>query len=166
MDWRKEAQLSNISSLDTSFQYLAIGWGDKGFYLQTPTWADLKASTAFKAAFGLNTTALHATYYKTMTIGTTCRRIDISSDQYVRLINYVTDSAQKDENGHWINIKTTANYNKRDAFYEAKGRYSLFYTCNVWANNALKESGQKYSYWTPFDTGIFLNYEDQLSSEE
>jgi len=31
--------------------WLAFGWGDKGFYLNTPTWADLKFSTAVKAAF-------------------------------------------------------------------------------------------------------------------
>ena len=30
-----------------------------------------------------------------------------------------------------------------DAFYEAKGRYSLFFTCNTWTNNALKICKQK-----------------------
>ena len=34
-------------------EYLSFGWGDKGFYLDTPTWADLKFSTAFIAATGL-----------------------------------------------------------------------------------------------------------------
>jgi hypothetical protein len=31
--------------------YVAIGWGDKGFYLHTPSWAELKLSTALRAAF-------------------------------------------------------------------------------------------------------------------
>ena len=72
MDWSKEVKFENTVSQDTVAQYLAVGWGDKGFYLQTPTWADLKFSVAFKAATGLSTTAIHATYYQTMKEDTNC----------------------------------------------------------------------------------------------
>lgn len=51
-DWSKEIKYSHIKGKDTAFEYLAFGWGDKAFYLETPTWADLKFSTAFNAAFG------------------------------------------------------------------------------------------------------------------
>lgn len=34
-----------------SFDFITIGWGDKGFFLDTPTWAELKVSTALNAAF-------------------------------------------------------------------------------------------------------------------
>ncbi len=159
IDWSKEVKFSNTSSKDTSYKYLAMGWGDKGFYLETPTWAELRASVAFKAATGLGATALHATYYQEMHIDSTCRKINISKNQYSRLIEYINQSIQQDTNGHWINIKTNANYGSTDAFYEAKGSYSLFHTCNTWANNGLKSCGQKHCYWTPFDTGIFINYE-------
>jgi uncharacterized protein (TIGR02117 family) len=158
MDWSKEIKYSNTSSSDTSFQYLAMGWGDKGFYLQTPNWSDLKASVAFKAAFALSTTAIHATYYPEMRENDACKKIMISRDQYARLVNYITQSFQKDSSGHMINIKTNANYGKTDAFYEANGSYSMFHTCNTWANNGLKASGQKCCLWTAFDTGIFLKY--------
>jgi hypothetical protein len=43
-------------------------------------------------------------------------------------------------------------------FYNAKGRYSLFYTCNTWANQALKSANQKAALWTIFDFGIFQHY--------
>lgn len=158
IDWSTEVKFSNTVSRDTSYQYLAMGWGDKGFYLQTPTWADLKFSVAFKAAFALSTTAIHATFYKTLQEDSACKKIMISREQYARLINYITSSFQKDENGHFINIKTNANYGKADAFYEANGSYSMFHTCNTWANSGLKASGQKCCLWTPFDTGIFLKY--------
>ena len=45
-----------------------------------------------------------------------------------------------------------------DAFYDAKGKYSLFYTCNTWANCALKAANQKASLWTVYDKGIFCHY--------
>ncbi len=159
MDWSKEIKFSHTESKDSTYNYLGLGWGDKGFYLETPTWADLKTSVAFKAATGLSTTAIHATYYHNMTIDSTCRKIDISKEQYNRLITYITDSFQKNKDGHWMHIETEANYGNSDAFYEANGSYSLFHTCNTWSNNALKYSGQKHCFWTPFDTGIFLNYE-------
>ena len=158
IDWSKEVKFSNIVSKDSCANYLAMGWGDKGFYLETPSWAELKASVAFKAAFALSTTAIHATYYDKMRVGESCRRIDISREQYRRLINYIKTSFQTDRKGHFMHIPTTANYGDSDAFYEANGRYSMLHTCNTWANNALKSCGQKACLWTPFDTGIFLKY--------
>ena len=87
-----------------------------------------------------------------------CKKIMISTDQYAKLIDFITASFQKDSQGNFINIKTTANYGKNDAFYEANGSYSMIHTCNTWANNALKSCDQKACFWTPFDTGIFLKY--------
>src|ERR1700750_1681517 len=73
IDWTKEIKFANTHLADTSkIKWLAMGWGDKGFYLQTPTWADLKFSVAFKAAFGLSTTAIHATYYDTLIQNAAC----------------------------------------------------------------------------------------------
>jgi uncharacterized protein (TIGR02117 family) len=158
MDWSQEVKFDNTSSKDTLAQYLAVGWGDKGFYLQTPTWADLKFSVAFKAATGLSTSAIHATFYKTMQVGNDCIELKISKEQYTRLVKYVKNSFTKDAQGHFMNIKTNANYSKNDAFYEAGGSYSMAHTCNTWANNGLKCCGQKAAYWTPFDSGIFGQY--------
>jgi uncharacterized protein (TIGR02117 family) len=159
LDWSKEIKFSNAHLADTTkMKWLAMGWGDKGFYLQTPTWADLKFRVAFKAAFDLSTTAIHATFYDSLHEGKSCKKIMISNGQYTRLINYITGSFQKDSAGHVIKIVTTANYNNADAFYEANSSYSLFHTCNTWANNGLKKCGQKACLWTPFDTEIFLKY--------
>lgn len=160
INWSKEILYSNTLANDTTQKYLAMGWGDKGFYLETPTWAELKPSVAFKAATGLSTTAIHATYYSEMIEGESCKRIMISKEQYQRLINYITNSLQKDNMNHYINIKTNANYGKNDAFYEANGSYSLFHTCNTWANNGLKSCGQKCCLWTPLDKGIFEKYKN------
>lgn len=159
LDWSREIKYANTHLSDTNHvKYLGMGWGDKGFYLETPTWADLKFSTAFKAAFALSTTAIHATYYDTLVQDSACKKIMISNAQYGRLIQYITGSFQHDSAGHVMHIVTNANYGKTDAFYEANGSYNLFKTCNTWANTALKKCGQRACLWTPFDTGIFLKY--------
>ncbi|GEC71874.1 hypothetical protein FFL01_14130 [Flavobacterium flevense] len=158
MDWSKQIRFKNTQAADSTYKYIALGWGDKGFYLETPEWSDLKASVAFKAASGLSTTAIHATYYKQMKLGNDCKSMLISKEQYQRLITYITDSFQKDSDGNFIPIKTNANYGKTDAFYEANGSYSIFKTCNSWANTGLKACGQKCCLWTATDSGIFSKY--------
>jgi len=158
MDWSCEVKFENTISKDTTARLMAFGWGDKGFYLNTLTWAQLKFSVAFKAATGLSTSAIHATFYKSLSEGSDCKKIMISKAQYGHLINYIQNSFKTDSAGQIINIPTTANYNQYDAFYDAKRRYNIFYTCNTWANNALKAAGQKACVWTPFDKGIFWQY--------
>jgi uncharacterized protein (TIGR02117 family) len=158
VDWSKQLPFENTTGKDTTAGFIAFGWGDKGFYLETPTWADLKFSTAFKAATGLSHSAIHATYYRRLNEGKDCIKLEIDSAQYARLVKYIQDTFDKDANGNCIHIVTNANYGSTDAFYEAKGSYHLFHTCNTWANNGLKSCGQKACLWTPFDKGIFYQY--------
>lgn len=161
IDWTKEIKYQHILAKDTTYPYLAFGWGDKGFYLETPTWADLKLSVAFKAVFGLSSTAMHTTYYKQMRENDSCYKMYISPSQYDRLIQYISNTFKRDSAGNIIYIKTNANYGNTDAFYEAQGRYNLFYTCNTWANQALKICGQKHCLWTPLKKGIFEAYKSE-----
>lgn len=158
IDWSEEIKLANTQSNDPTMRYLAFGWGDKGFYLDTPTWAELKPSTAFEAAFFLSSSAMHTTFYHEMEEGDKCIKITISPDDYRRLIAYIKDSFDHDTKGgiQWI---PGHSYGTDDSFYEARRVYSFLYTCNTWANNALKYCGQKASLWTAFDTGIFYQYQ-------
>ena len=64
IDWSQKFLYEDTVAKDSTLRYIAIGWGDKGFYLDTPTWADLKFSTAFKAAFWLGNSAIHTTFIK------------------------------------------------------------------------------------------------------
>lgn len=161
-DWSREIQYAHTESGDTTLQYAAFGWGDKGFYLQTPEWSDLKFSVAFKAMFHLGATAMHVTFYKQMVTGADCKEIRISREQYRNLVVFLRASFESDANGRVIPIPTVNDgYGKDDAFYEAEGVYDLFNTCNTWANNALKACGQRACLWTPSDKGIFYQYRDR-----
>ena len=159
IDWSQQIPFENTLSKRTDFKYLAIGWGDKGFYLDTPTWADLKFSTAFKAAFWLSESAMHCTYYEKMTVGKDCVRLNLTRQQYLDLIKFINDKFDRGQNGKPILIKTDAVYGKNDAFYDAKGSFSFLDTCNTWSNNGLKAAGQKAALWTPSDFGIFQHYQ-------
>ena len=157
-DWSTVIPFEDTKSQRTDFNYLSVGWGDKGFYLDTPEWKDLKVSTAFYAAFWLGESAMHCTFYDQMTESEDCKKIMLTDQQYADLIQFVNDKFDHDEKGNVIKIKTDAVYSENDAFYEAKGSYSFLYTCNTWTNNGLKAAGQKAALWTPTDFGIFQHY--------
>lgn len=158
MDWSRLLPYANILSKDSNYSFIAFGWGDKGFYLQTPEWKDLKASVAFRAMFGLSTTAMHITYHHQLEVSEHCRKIMLSKKQYQRLCQYIISSFQVDEEKKLRFIPTTAVYGQDDAFYEAQGRYHLFHTCNTWANSGLKEAGLRCCFWTPHGSAIFEKY--------
>ncbi|MDD3005201.1 TIGR02117 family protein [Flavobacterium sp.] len=157
-DWSKIIQYKHIKSKDSTLQYIAFGWGDKGFYLNTPEWSDLKVSTALVAASGIGESAMHATFMDKPIEGIDCVKLKISSQEYYNLINYVESSFEwdKDKSPIWIDATT---YGLNDSFYEAKGAYNLFYTCNTWSNNALKVMNQKAALWSVTDRGIFQQYQ-------
>lgn len=157
-DWTNQLKPEHTKAKDSTYQYAALGWGDKGFYLETPTWEDLKATTALKAASGLSATAMHVTFYKDLKESNSCKKLQISSDNYKKLILFINESFQT-KSGEFLKIETDAVYGKHDVFYEANGSYSLFYTCNSWANQALKAANQKAALWTISDSGIFRHYE-------
>jgi uncharacterized protein (TIGR02117 family) len=157
-DWSTQLKFEHTKSKDTTYQYVALGWGDKGFYLETPTWADLKASTAIKAASGLSTSAMHVTFYKHLKENQSCKKLQVSLENYKKLIAFINESFQT-KSGEFLKIETNAVYGKHDVFYEANGSYSLFYTCNSWANQALKAANQKAALWTISESGIFRHYE-------
>ncbi|MBY0486285.1 MAG: TIGR02117 family protein [Flavobacteriaceae bacterium] len=157
-NWSSQIKFENTKSKDTTATYLAFGWGDKGFYLDTPEWSDLKASTAFNAAFGLSDSAMHTTFYKAIKENKNCIKITISKENYKKLVANIEDTFQFDSSQNPLFIEATT-YGNDDSFYEAKGNYSLFHTCNSWANETLKSSNQKAAFWTVIDSGIFCHYQ-------
>lgn len=157
-DWSQEIKFENTQAQDSTNNFIAFGWGDKGFYLNTPEWSDLKASTAFNAAFGLSTSAMHTTFYKSLRESKTCVKITVSNENYQKLVDYIESGFQHDANQQPIFIAATT-YGKNDSFYEANGKYNLFQTCNSWANAGLKAANQKAALWTVTDTGIFCHYQ-------
>src|SRR5690606_2012980 len=73
---------------DLKPRYVGRGWGDKGFYVNTPEWKDLKVSTALVAALGMGETALHVTYYYDVQENDMCYKVMIDKKQYNIIRDY------------------------------------------------------------------------------
>lgn len=156
-NWHKIAPLHDLRIKDTSYSFVAFGWGDQGFFLNTPQWSDLKFSTAFDALFYRGKTAIHVVFQSEPSTGKLCKQLFISDAQYYKLATYIERSFKKERSGLPICIRNRG-YWDHDAFYEAKGKYSLFSTCNSWINGGLKYSGLPACLWTPLSYGIFDKY--------
>jgi len=156
-DWTSLLQWKHTKSKDSVFQYVAIGWGDRDFYLNTPTWSDLKVTTALKAALHLGNSAMHTQFYATISESEKCKKIEISSAEYRKLVDFISESFRVNESGNFSPI-LNAHYNANDAFYEANGTYDLFTTCNSWTNSALKVAKQRAAVWALTDNDILRHY--------
>ena len=153
-DWTTFIDTSDYSK-NSSFEYIAIGWGDKGFFLDTPSWAELKFSTAVDAIFFPSPCAMHV-QYKSIKPQENERvaKEKISVENYQALISYIQSSfVLKDQKPIFI---VGTSYWGTDHFYEAKGNYHMFNTCNSWTNEALKSAGLK--------TAAFVAFPDVIMS--
>ncbi|MDF1695290.1 MAG: DUF2459 domain-containing protein [Saprospiraceae bacterium] len=135
-------------------QFVAFGWGDKGFYLETPTWGDLTFSTAIHAMFWNSETAMHVSRYKNTY--SDWKKIPICDKQLQSLLLYIQKSFKKNQNQKIMEIQNSG-YSYYDTFYEANGSYSCIQTCNFWVNKGLKRADIKTSIWSPFDRGILYH---------
>ncbi|MBD1423305.1 TIGR02117 family protein [Sphingobacterium chuzhouense] len=160
IDWSAVFPFENTRARNPNQHYIGIGWGDKGFYLNTPEWKDLKLSTALVAVLGMGETALHITYYYRVLENDRCYKVMIDENQYNIIKNYILESLDQDLSGNPVYIETAAQYGQHDAFYEAKGAYHLFFSCNTWTNKMLKKANLPAGIWTVFDKGILRHYRD------
>ena len=129
-------------------RYALFGWGNRHFYMETRTWNDVKVMTVLKAFAGIGDTVVHVELCSHNSWDSErSRRIRISPDQFRKLSVFLLETMKTSEDGKLVPVPN-AHYHDSDAFYEAKGSYHLFRTCNVWAGAGLKKAGIRVGYWT------------------
>lgn len=152
-DWVRFAPLESPAARPAP--YVLVGWGDRGFFLDTPTWDDLSVSTALAAVFWPTPAVMHVYHrYWLPADGEGCVRLQLREAEYRALVAYIEDSFARDERGAPV-LVPGRNYTPSDVFYEGVGSYHLLHTCNNWASGALAAAGVRQPLWSPFDGAIF-----------
>ncbi|WP_233503420.1 TIGR02117 family protein [Sphingomonas psychrotolerans] len=126
--------------------HLAFGWGDRDFYLNTPTWWDVNPLRVARAMAGAGETVMHVSHIAEPQIGPDAKAITLSPEEYRRLAAFLR--------GTFGEGAPARGYGAADAFYGARGGYSLFRTCNAWTGEALRAAGVRAGIWTPFPSGV------------
>ena len=150
IDWTALFDPRDARAVPPDAEFVAIGWGDRAFYLHTPTWADLTLRRAVGALFGANASLLHVTWLTRAQLRQGAYAMPLSPRQYRQLADHVRDSLP----GGRATVLPGAGYGPEDAFYEAEGSYHLFETCNTWTGRGLRRAGVPVSRWTPFDFNV------------
>jgi uncharacterized protein (TIGR02117 family) len=154
MDWRPLVPGEHLRDARWGAgNYVALGYGNRTFYLETPTWGDLTMSNAFLAAFGRGRSLMHADHDFDPQPTDYQRPIMLSHDEYRRLVEFARASFQLDAQGRTMPL-IGRGYGGSDMFYEAVGPYNAFYTCNGWTGRALREAGVRTGLWTPLSQSI------------
>ena len=154
IDWREEFPADCFAGETSQATHVAIGWGDRGFFIHTPTWADLRFSTAAKALLWPSETCLHVSLTRAEYFGDDARSVFISEAEYERLVDYVRASFQRRADGSVHQIDDAA-YSSNDAFFRARGRYHCLNTCNSWVGRGLQAAGVRTGWLTPLPKTLF-----------
>lgn len=129
---------------------VAFGWGDRAFYLATPSWADLDPALALTAAFGSGQTVVRATP-RAHALG--AQPILLSPFQYRQLVAGIQRQIRTGPDGAAV-LVNHPGYGVGDRFAEAHGRYSALVTCNEWVAARLAEAGLAMPRWSPLPQAI------------
>ncbi len=151
VDWSMVFRPTDLASSDLAGNWMIIGWGDRDFFLDTPTWADVRPRTLISAAMGSGRSLIHVDHLDAPMPGKDMRPITVSQAEYRQLSAIIHRALMMDADGHPTAIP---GYGSRDIFYPARGRYSLFHTCNSWTADTLAEAGIIAPLWTPFSGGV------------
>ncbi len=148
IDWRGWAPGADVADPRyADYDNLAIGWGERTFFLETATWADVRAGTVIAAAYGSDATLIHVEHVPAPQVGDTVRSVLLRPEEYRRLAAYIRASAAPARGRH-------RGYDVNDVFYDARGHYSAIHTCNAWAGDALRQAGVRIGRWTPFPVTV------------
>ncbi len=155
IDWRHEFPNDLFSGSTLTATHVAFGWGDKGFFIETPTWDDLKVGTAANALLIPSDSCMHVAYTSADSYGREKRSVLISKNQYRKLVDFIETSFETNDSGRRIAISGSA-YGSRDAFFESRGHYHALNTCNSWVGRALAAAGVRVPWLTPMPKSPML----------
>jgi uncharacterized protein (TIGR02117 family) len=146
VDW------TELFGLPLEARTVAIGWGNRRFYMETPALADLKLGTVAIALTGTGDSVLHVAWFAGEPTGDEVHRLEVTPAQAKALVEYVAGFVTRDPTGHVERFD--ASYGPDDAFFKASGRWSPILTCNEWLGRGLRAARIRTGIWTPFANGI------------
>jgi uncharacterized protein (TIGR02117 family) len=128
--------------------YLVIGWGGRAFYIETPTWADLKPWPVVKA-LTVDRSVMHVDLAGEIARDVPqVRSLMLSEAGYQQMLAVIRASFATDEAGRVQPIADAA-YGNNDMFFEANGRFNALLGCNTWTGAMLRAAGLRTGWWTP-----------------
>lgn len=138
-------------------QWLLLGWGSAAFYTTAGTYADITAGAVLTAATG-DDAVIRLDALGSLPRMENLRYLQLSEAQFQALLAQTSGAfASRQKLNH-------PGFTGSDAFFPARGHFSLFRTCNVWLGETLRASGIRFGLWTPANWSVTLSL-DHLTGQ-
>jgi len=138
---------SGVPVSDPAAQWLVIGWGGRSFYLETPTWGDLKPLPVFRA-LTIDRSVMHVDIAGGIDEAhPAVTAFDLDPRQFQRLSEFIQASFVRE--GGRVSAIPDAGYGAYDRFFEAHGSFNALVGCNTWTAGALRAAGLRTGLWNP-----------------
>ncbi|MEO6395248.1 MAG: TIGR02117 family protein [Devosia sp.] len=126
-------------------RWLLFGWGGRSFYLETPTYADIKPWPTFRA-LTIDNSVMHVDVIGEVTeTDPAVMGVNISEPAYANLLRSIAASFTRND-GH-VKLIDGYAYGSADKFYEAEGSFNALVGCNVWTAIMLRSAGIRTGFW-------------------
>ncbi len=130
--------------------WVVFGWGSRAFYINTPTWSELKLGPLLTALTLDRETVMHVIRIGSVNADSPqVLAIDLTPGQYDRLLSSIAGTFLPGKDGAGAQLIEGAGYTPNDAFFAARGWFTALYGCNTWTARMLREAGVRTGIWTP-----------------
>jgi uncharacterized protein (TIGR02117 family) len=165
-DWGTYLNLQSIGSdTEANYQYLAFGWGEREFYMNTPTPADFRWSNALRALLLINQSVLYVQGLPTApTLDANTRCVRLSQANYLNLMQFIHRTFEQTPQGNKIRLQN--GYTSNGGFYAAKGRYSILRTCNNWTAEGLRTAEVNTPLWAGLAPAVMFHLPKSCQCEK
>ncbi|CDZ57585.1 TIGR02117 family protein [Neorhizobium galegae] len=146
---------SGIPVADPGAEWLVLGWGGRAFYLETPTWADLKPLPVLRA-LTIDSSVMHVDVAGGIDEShPAVMPLDLEAAEFQRLLVFIQTSFIRQAGE--VAVVPGAGYGDNDRFFEANGYFNAFAGCNTWAAAALRAAGLRTGLWNPLPQTLTLS---------
>ena len=143
---------SGVPVDDPAARWMVFGRGGRTFYLETPTWADLKPLPLLRG-LTLDRAVLHVDVLGALAEPSpTVQGFDIGPEAYARLLEEIAAGfATRD--GQVVPVPDV-RYGQTDRFFEASGWFTALAGCNTWTARVLRAAGLRTGFWNPLPVSL------------
>ncbi|MGF1960260.1 MAG: TIGR02117 family protein [Aulosira sp. DedVER01a] len=155
-DWHKYISIERIG-IDNleNYNYLSFGWGERDFYMSTPSVADLRLSTTLRALFLPTPSVIYVQGYQLIPDYLEVKCIKVNKNNYLDLTKFIQATFKIDNQGKVIRIGNGHTANA--GFYDAVGSYSILRNCNTWTAEALRQADVNTPLWDGLSSAVMLH---------
>ena len=130
--------------------HVAIGYGEREVFLDTPSWGDLRVGTAMRVATLGGPGMIRVQRLADPVAGPQRRRVTLPPAAYRDLAAAIEADLASAGGG----ARAFASFAPHSRNYLASTRYTMVRNCNQWTANKLAAAGLRVGRWTPLAGGL------------